>query len=105
MNVIVLPTAEALARYAAGYVAEEIRKYESGRVNLGLAGGSTPILTGIGSISGWRTNGGLLGTTKNRTLSWQERISTFLPHSTFRVSTPQPLLANPPPTIPTNSGK
>ena len=42
MNVIVLPTAEALARYAAGYVAEEIRKYESGRVNLGLAGGSTP---------------------------------------------------------------
>ena len=42
MNVIVLPTPDALATYAAGYVAEEIRRYETGRVNLGLAGGSTP---------------------------------------------------------------
>lgn len=42
MTVIVLPTSEALARYAAGFVAEEIRRYGDGRVNLGLAGGSTP---------------------------------------------------------------
>ncbi len=28
MNVIVLPTPDALARYAAGYVAEEICWYE-----------------------------------------------------------------------------
>lgn len=43
MNVIVLPTAEALGRYAASFVADEIRQYETGRVNLGLSGGSTPI--------------------------------------------------------------
>lgn len=43
MNVIVLPTAEELGRYAASFVAEEIRRYETGRVNLGLSGGSTPI--------------------------------------------------------------
>lgn len=42
MNVIVLPTPAALAKYAAGFVAMEIRQYETGRVNLGLAGGSTP---------------------------------------------------------------
>lgn len=42
MNVIVLPTADDLARYGAGLVAEALASYDTNRVNLGLAGGSTP---------------------------------------------------------------
>lgn len=42
MQVLVLPTADQLAKYVAGYVAERLERYDTDRVNLGLAGGSTP---------------------------------------------------------------